>query len=303
MKKFFATIIAIAAFGTVSNAQVVVYSSNPADSADFGKQVYGQAAGYQNFFEEKTLRTFKVELPIGNNTVTVPGLWGANREGPSIEAFGMAYDFDGHTIFGAGGGVTYLRKYVGGYANASVGFNADEARTSEHYGKKHPQLHVDFGIMSPALETSIRFSKNACPSVLSLRAYVGGNFKKVWDYKTDAASTVTTEETEDQIIITTTKKYGDLDAKPHVWGWEAGLRGQLDFGGSPLYLYAQGGFGKSQNFTYSEKQWHNAVKVKIGIGFRIFNGHGYAKSLKGSKNKYLYEDYGYTRKEVKKWNW
>lgn len=296
MKKIFAT-IAIALAVVTSNAQVVVYSDNPADAADYGKQVYSAAANYQNFVEKKSLRTWKVEMPVGNNTQTVPVLWSANREGLSIEGLGMVYDFDGHTIIGAGGGGVYQRKYIGAFLQAAVGFDADEARSSDHYGKKHPQVHVDFGVMTPVVEIPIS------TSVLGLRGYLAGNFKKVWDYKTDMSSTVTTTETDDEIIITTTKTSGDLDAKPHVWGWEVGLRAQMDFSGSPLYMFAQGGFGKSQNFTYSEKQWHNAIKVKVGIGIRIFNGHGYAKSVKGSKNRYLYEDYGYSRSEVKKWNW
>jgi len=304
MKKF-ATAIIIAAGAVMNpvNAQTVVYTANPADSADFGPQVYAAAANFQNMEEEKGLRTWNIELPIGNNTLFYPKLWKANREGLSLEGHAMGYDFDSHTIIGVGGGVVYQREYVGGFVHGNIGFDADEARTSDHYGEKHPQVHVDFGAMTPVIEIPIRFSKNCGPSILGVRGYLAGNFKKVWDYKKDNSVSVTTEETDDEIIITTTKTTGDLDARPHVWGWEAGIRLQLDFNGSPLYLYAQGGFGKSQNFTYSEKQWHNAIKVKVGVGIRIFNGHGFAKAGKGSKNRYLYEDYGYTRDEVKKHNW
>lgn len=303
MKKIFATAI-IALCGTVANvnAQTVVYTSNPADSADFGPQVYAQANNYREFVEKKSLRTWKVEAPIGNNTETVPVLWSANREGLSLEVAGMGYNFDDHFTVGVSGGVVYQRKYIGGYVHAGAAFGADEARTSERYGEKFTQYHLDAGVMSPSWETKINFSKNACPSIFSVRIYAGINFKKCKDYKTDVAGSVTTTETDDEIIITTTKKYGDLDARPHVWGWEAGIRFQLDFGGSPAYIFGQAGYGKSQNFTYSEPQLGDAIKVKFGFGWRIFDGHGFAKAGKGSKNRYLYEDYGYSRKEVKRWN-
>jgi hypothetical protein len=307
--KTFLTIV-IAAFGAVmtSNAEELIemapeqvteqtndtiYISNPAD-IEYSQGMLSSKYNYRKVVEEKSLRRWKKEAYLGND-VEPATLWSANREGLSLEANAMLYDFDGHTIFGAGGGLVYQIKWIGAFVNASMGFDADEARTSEHYGKKHPQLHVDFGLMTPALETSIRFSKNDCPSILSLRGYIAGNFKKVWDFKTDAGTTVTTTETDEEYIITTTKTYGDLDAKPHVFGWEAGLRVQLDFGGSPLYIYGQGGYGRSQNFTYSEKQWHPATKIKFGIGIRLFNGHSY--------NHDNIRRSGYTEKEVKRHNW
>lgn len=300
MKKIFATAIIAALCGTVANAQEIlketkdtVYVSNPAD-IEYSQGMLSSKYNYRKVVEEKGLRRWKVEGYVGNDTEPAT-FWSANREGLALEAFGMVYDFDGHTIPGIGGGVTYLRKWLGLYANGAMCFNADEARTSDRYGEKFTQFQAAGGFLSPALETKVRFSQNASPSILSFRLGLGITFKKCKDFKYDKSTSVTTEETETEYIITTTKTTGDLDARPHVWGWEALARVQLDFGGSPLYLFGTASYGKSQNFTYSEAQWHNAFRGQIGIGFRIFNGHSY--------NKENLRRAGYTEREVKRWNW
>lgn len=281
-----------------SNAQEVpvVYSDNPAD-IEYGKEVYSAVANYQNWQETKGLRRWKVEAPVGNNTQTVPVLWSANREGPYIGAVAIYSRFDNRDCYGAGLEGGYMRRYWGVSITGTLS-NGYEARSSERQ-KQFTQLDCIGRLYLPGLE----FKVGAKGSILRVTPYVEGSFKKRSDFHTLEANKVEIEETDDEWVTTTTTTYRDLDARPHVFGGAVGARVEYNPWGSPLKIMLNADWGKSKNFTYVEQQVLDQVKVQFTIGYNIFNNHGYAKSAKGSKNKYLYEDLGYTRKEVKRHNW
>lgn len=280
-----------------SNAQEVpvVYSDNPAD-VEFGKEVYGAVANYQNWQETKGLRRWKVEAPVGNNTQTVPVLWSANREGAYVGVVGAYSHFDGHDCYGGGVEIGYMRRYWGVSITGTLS-NGYEDRTSERQ-KQFTQLDCIGRLYLPGLEFHLGRG-----SVLRFNPYVEGNFKKRSDFHTLEANKVEIEETDDEWVTTTTTTYRDLDARPHVFGWAFGARAEVDFWGTPVKLMVNGDWGKSKNFTYVAQQLKNQVKFQVTLGYTIFNNHGYAKAPRGSRNTYIYEDYGYERKEVKRHNW
>lgn len=300
MKKAIFT-IAFAICGAVStNAQVVIYTNNLADSVEYDRALYGAVAAANQQAESTGRQCYEVLIPVGNNAEYLAPAWSARWDGLGLEMGAKYLNFDKKSYYGFGFGATYQRKFGMVYADFGLVFDADEAPTSEHYGKKFLQIHGNVGIATPPLiEARFKLAENCCSSVLQFRLYGQIGVKKCKDYKTDRSVNVI--ETEDEYILQ--YQNGNLDAKPHTVQWEIGERGQLSIGGTPLYLFEKAGWGKGQYFTYSEKQWRNQFNIQVGIGFIINNGHGYTKALKGSKNTYLYEDYGWTREEVKKHNW
>jgi len=289
--------IIIAFLGTVltSNAeemapeqvQDTIYVSNPAD-IEYSAGMLSSKYNYQKFVEERSTRKWKVEGYVGND-VEPATFWSANREGLYIAAVGAMSNFDNTTSWGGGGEVGYLRKYWGFSVTATVS-NGYPDRTSERQSQ-FTQLDVMGRLYLPGVEFKV--SNNG--SIMRMIPYVEGSWKKCSDYHTDGQTSVTTQETDEEYIITTTKTTGNLDAKPHVWGFAGGLRIEVDPWGSPLFIYGTVDYGRSQRFTYVRGQWHNQLKVSIGVGFRLFNNHGY--------NKNNLHRAGYTEREVKHYNW
>jgi hypothetical protein len=295
-KKFF-TVIAFLGAVSATQAQVTVYTSNPADSLEYGEQFYAAAANFQNQEEEQGTRSWVVEMPIGNNALTMPKVWKAYREGLYFAGVASVSNFDNTTSWGGGAEIGYLRKYWGFSVTGTYSQGYPDKTSDDQ--TPFTQLDMMARLFLPGLEFRLLKDGTICRII----PYVEGNWKKAKFVVYDDGTSVTTTETADEWIITTTKTSENLDARPHVWGYAGGLRIEVDPWGSPLFFYATADYGRSQRFTYLRDQWHNQFKASIGIGIRLFNNHGYTKSVRGSKNKYLYEDYGYTRDEVKKHNW
>ena len=78
------------------------------------------------------------------------------------------------------------------------------------------------------------------------------------------------------------------------------MRGEYHPKDTPWIITLDCDYGKSKNFTYVAQQILDQVKVTVGVKLILNHGGGYVKAPHGSKNTYLYEDYGYTRNEVKK---
>lgn len=272
-----------------ADTTIVVYAVNQAE-VEYSPSLQAAKYNYRQFLEEKGLRKWKVQSFVGND-VEPTILWSANREGAFVAGIGQYEYFDSHNCFGGGVEVGYLRKNFGFSVYGVMG-NGYEARSSKRHGTFR-ETDAGARLYSPVLETHVG------RDILSLRAYAGANFKKRQDLQYEKSSSVSFEEIEvgeDKGIETTTVVRTDrIDARPHVFGWEAGGRVQYDIWGSPLSFFVTADWGKSQNFSYMEKQWHSQFKTQIGISFRIFNSHGY--------NKRAIKKLGYTEKEVKNFNW
>jgi len=265
---------------------IFVYTGNPA-AVEYTPAMQGAKYNYRKFVEEKGLRKWKVEAYVGNDTEPVV-LWSSNREGAYIAGVGQYSNFDSHDCFGGGLEVGYLRKYFG-FSVAATGSNGYEARSSARQ-REFTQLDVMGRVYSPRLEW------HSGKSVMWVSIYTEVSFKKRKDLQYDQSSSVSYEELSDGgIDIITTVKNGRLDARPHVLGWAVGARLQFDIWGSPLSVFATADLGKSQNFSYMEKQWRGQLKAQIGLSFRLFNSHGY--------NKPAMQKLGYSREEVKRHNW
>lgn len=263
----------VAAFccGVVSNSysqnEVIILTDNPSDK-EYVDSIYAMDATYMVEINKKAPRCWRRPAYLGNNVNHPSYEWSQEREGLGLSGFAMWYNFDGHDCFGGGLELNYIRQYYGGYVYGAI-TNGFEARTSERYGEQFSQLHAGAGLLGPSIEIPVFRTSKRPASILRLIPYGEINFKKAKDLKTDGGSSTTTSEDDEYWYITTTNTNGKLDAQPHVWGWEAGLRIQLDFEGTRWGLFGQVGYGKSQNFTYSEAQWHNAAKGRLGLVFRL----------------------------------
>lgn len=264
---------------------VVNYILNPA-GPEYERGLLSSKYNYQHFVEEKGLRKWKVEATVGND-VEPAVLWSANREGAYIAAVGQYSFFDEHNCFGGGIELGYLRKNYG-FSVAGTLSNGYEAKSSNRH-KSFSQLDVIGRLYSPRLET------NVGRSVLWVALYGEFSFKKRKDLQNETSSSVYYNQLDEGIEVVTTETVGRLDARPHVLGWAAGLRIQYDEWGSRLSFFVTADDGKSQNFTYKEKQWRNQFKCQVGISLRLFNNHGY--------NKQSLQRLGYSEKEVKRYNW
>jgi hypothetical protein len=271
-----------------ADTTVVVYMVNQGE-AEYSPEIQASKYNYRHFLEEKGLRKWKVEAFVGND-VEPTILWSANREGAFIAAIGQYEYFDSHNCFGGGVEVGYLRKNFGFSIYGTMG-NGYEAKSSKR-GGSFRETDAGARLYSPVLETNIG------RDILSLRAYAGANFKKRQDLQYEKNSSVSVEEIEigeeKGTEITTVVRTSRLDARPHVFGFEIGGRLQYDIWGSPISFFLTADWGKSQNFSYMEKQWHNQFKCQIGISYRLFNSHGY--------NKQSIKKLGYTEREVKRYN-
>lgn len=303
MKNFFVNMVVAAILfcgAVVANAQehVVLQSldnmevTHDSTKVEYAPKVYAAVAKYQHDAEEKGLRRWYRQMPVGNNTQTQLKVWEMRREGPDI-GIGVTYSrFDGYDLVGPSAEVEYMRRYYGFGLTVAGLFNGHEDRTSERQ-KKFIEFNSMLRWYSPVLEFKVG-------GILGFRAYLEGSYKKRWDFHTLESSSVEITETDDEWITTTTTTQRNLDARPHVFGWAGGIRAEYHPKDTPWIITLDCDYGKSKNFTYVAQQILDQVKVTVGVKLILNHGGGYVKAPHGSKNTYLYEDYGYTRQEVKK---
>ena len=249
MKKYiFAAIAAIAMTASVNAQNNEQVNNDSLRAAQYEKSL--NDFEYVKYKKEKDLYTDNIPYYVGNDPEPRI-LWSAKNCGPYIGLAGAVNSFEGNVDFGGG--------IVAGWEGRHFGLETSFLWTPNHYNKVDADRHDPFVGITVGIAPMVKIA-DFCNHHLQFWLMPEYNLMLNYDYHTDVQ------------VNGNISSFNDVEFKGFTQGGALKLRAEYKFWGTPIHVFAQGGYGYQQRYTSDGTEWHGQVKAEVGVTFTLFRG-------------------------------